>query len=80
MSVTKPLGILQKPRAKMLPIHEMDMGVASDANVATFARNARRFALLGRPRPHSRLRLQTAHAATQTTLSIPPMEVRNELG
>jgi len=68
MSVTKPLGILQKPRAKMLPIHEMDMGVASDANVYTFARNARRFALLGRPRPHSRRSLQTAHAAMNTEM------------
>jgi len=67
MSVTKPLGILQKPRAKILSIRELDMGVASDVNVRTFTRFALRIALLGRPRPHSRRSLQTAHAASQAT-------------
>ena len=66
MNSHKTHGTPQKPRAKMLPIHEMDMGVASDANVYTFTRFAVRTDLLGRPRPHSRLRLQTAHAATKT--------------
>lgn len=56
----------QMCRAKVLPIHEMDMGVASDVIVATITRNALRFGLPGRPVPHGRRSLQTAHAASQT--------------
>jgi hypothetical protein len=47
-------------RLELLPIHGMDMGVASDVNVYTFTRFAVRIGLLGRPRPHSRRSLQTA--------------------
>ena len=43
-------------------------GVASDVIVATITRPAMRTALLGRPRPHGRLRLQTARAACATTV------------
>ena len=60
-------GIPQSCRAKSLPIHEMDMGAASDANVYTFTRFAMRIDLLGRPRPHGRQSLQTAHTATRTS-------------
>lgn len=60
-------GIAQSCRVKSLPIHEMDMGVASDVIVATITRNALRFGLLGRPRPHGRRSLRTAHAASQET-------------
>ena len=59
-------GIAQSCRVKSLPIHEMDMGVASDVIVATITRNALRFGLPGRPVPHGRRSLQTAHAASQT--------------
>ena len=61
-------GIPQSCRAKSLPINEIDMGVASDVNVYTFTRFAPRIGLLGRPRPHGRLRLQTARAACATTV------------
>ena len=67
MSAFMPHCTSQICRAKLLPIHEMDMGVASDVIVATITRNAPRFDLPGRPVPHSRLRLQTARAAQQTT-------------
>ena len=60
-------GIPQPCRAKSLPIHEMDMGAASDVIVATITRPAVRADLLGRPRPHGRQSLQTAHAATKTS-------------
>ena len=59
-------GIAQSCRAKSLPINEIDMGVASDVIVATITRNALRFGLPGRPVPHGRRSLQTAHAASQT--------------
>ena len=59
-------GIPQPCRTKSLPIHEMDMGAASDANVYTFARFAVRIGLPGRPVPHGRRSLQTAHAASRT--------------
>lgn len=59
-------GIPQPCRAKSLPIHEMDMGAASDVIVATITRPAVRTGLLGRPRPHGRRSLQTAHAASRT--------------
>lgn len=55
-------------RLELLPIHGMAMGVASDVNVYTFTRFAVRIGLLGRPRPHGRLRLQTARAACATTV------------
>ena len=67
MSAFMPHCTSQICRAKLLPIHEMDMGVASDANVYTFARNALRFGLPGRPVPHGRRSLQTAHAAIRTS-------------
>lgn len=60
-------GIAQSCRANLLPIHEMDMGVASDVIVATITRFAVRIGLPGRPVPHSRQSLQTAHAASQKT-------------
>ncbi|KEF27894.1 hypothetical protein AW18_09940 [Bifidobacterium pseudocatenulatum IPLA36007] len=60
-------GIPQSCRAKVLPIHEMDMGVASDVIVATITRFAMRIGLPGRPMPHSRRSLQTARAASQKT-------------
>ena len=60
-------GIAQSCRAKSLPINEIDMGVASDVIVATITRPAVRADLPGRPRPHSRRSLQTAHAASQKT-------------
>lgn len=60
-------GIPQSCRAKSLPIHEMDMGAASDVIVATITRFAVRIGLPGRPVPHSRQSLQTARAASQKT-------------
>lgn len=60
-------GIPQSCRANLLPIHEMDMGVASDVIGYPITRNALRFGLPGRPRPHSRQSLQTARAASQKT-------------
>lgn len=60
-------GIAQSCRAKSLPINEIDMGVASDVIVATITRFAVRIGLPGRPVPHSRQSLQTAHAASQKT-------------
>ena len=57
----------QMCRAKVLPIHEMDMGVASDVIVATITRFAVRIGLPGRPVPHGRRSLQTARAASQKT-------------
>lgn len=66
MNAIKSHGIPQKPCARLLPIHEMDMGVASDVIGYPITRNALRFGLLGRPRPHGRRSLQTAHAATKT--------------
>lgn len=59
-------GIPQSCRAKSLPINEIDMGVASDVIVATITRFAVRIGLPGRPVPHGRRSLQTAHAASQT--------------
>lgn len=56
----------QMCRAKVLPIHEMDMGVASDANVYTFARFAVRIGLPGRPVPHGRASSPDRFAASQT--------------
>ena len=60
-------GIPQPCRTESLPIHEMDMGVASDVIGYPITRNALRFGLLGGPRPHGRQSLQTAHAATKTS-------------
>lgn len=60
-------GIPQPCRAKSLPIHEMDMGAASDVIVATITRPAVRTGLPGRPVPHGRRSLRTAHAASQET-------------
>lgn len=60
-------GIAQSCRAKSLPINEIDMGVASDVIVATITRFAVRIGLPGRPVPHGRQSLQTAHAASQKT-------------
>ena len=60
-------GIAQSCRVKSLPIHEMDMGVASDVIVATITRFAVRIGLPGRPVPHGRQSLQTAHTASQKT-------------
>ena len=45
----------------------MDMGVASDVIVATITRFAVRIGLPGRPVPHGRQSLQTAHTASQKT-------------
>ena len=59
-------GIPQPCRAKLLPIHEMDMGVASDVIVATITRPAVRADLLGRPRPHGRASSPDRFAASQT--------------
>ena len=59
-------GIPQSCRAKSLPIHEMDLGAARDVIVATITRFAVRIGLPGRPVPHGRQSLQTAHAASQT--------------
>ena len=44
---------------------DANMGVASDVIVATITRFAVRIGLPGRPVPHSRQSLQTAHAASQ---------------
>ena len=55
-------------RLELFPIHGMDMGVASDVNVYTFARFAVRIGLPGRPVPHGRRSLQTARAACATTV------------
>ena len=60
-------GIAQSCRAKSLPINEIDMGVASDVIVATITRFAVRIGLPGRPVPHGRQSLQTAHTASQKT-------------
>lgn len=60
-------GIAQSCRVKSLPIHEMDMGVASDVIVAAITRFAVRIGLPGRPVPHGRQSLQTAHTASQKT-------------
>lgn len=59
-------SIAQSCRAKSLPIHEMDMGVASDVNVYTFTRNALRFGLPGGPVPHGRAGSPDRFAASQT--------------
>ena len=59
-------GIPQPCRAKSLPIHEMDMGAASDVIVATITRPAVRTDLLGRPRPHGRASSPDRFAASQT--------------
>ena len=58
-------GIAQSCRAKSLPINEIDMGVASDVIGYPITRFAMRIGLPGRPVPHSRRSLQTAHAASQ---------------
>lgn len=60
-------GIPQSCRAKSLPIHEMDMGVASDVIGYPITRFAMRIGLPGRPVPHGRQSLQTAHTASQKT-------------
>ena len=60
-------GIPQSCRAKSLPINEVDMGVASDVIVATITRFTVRIGLPGRPVPHSRQSLHTAHAASPKT-------------
>ena len=60
-------GIAQSCRANLLPINEIDMGVASDVIVATITRFAVRIGLPGRPVPHGRQSLQTARAASQKT-------------
>lgn len=48
-------------------INEIDMGVASDVIGYPITRFAMRIGLPGRPVPHSRRSLQTAHAASQKT-------------
>ena len=67
MNAAIPHGIPQSCRAKLLPINEIDMGVASDVIVATITRFAVRIGLPGRPVPHGRQSLQTAHTASQKT-------------
>lgn len=62
-TIKKSHGISQKPCVKVLPIHEMDMGLASDACVATHARSTGVERLAGRPGPHGRQSLRTAGAA-----------------
>lgn len=59
-------GIAQSCRAKSLPINEIDMGVASDVNVYTFARFAVRIGLPGRPVPHGRASSPDRFAASRT--------------
>ena len=49
--------------------HEIGTGVASDVNVRTFTRNALRFDLLGRPRPHGRASFPDRFAASLTARS-----------
>lgn len=49
--------------------HEIGTGVASDVNVRTFTRNALRFDLLGRPRPHGRASSPDRFAASLTARS-----------
>ena len=49
--------------------HEIGTGVASDVNVRTFTRNATRFDLLGRPRPHGRASSPDRFAASLTARS-----------
>ncbi|EFR50638.1 hypothetical protein BBNG_01186 [Bifidobacterium bifidum NCIMB 41171] len=60
-------GIAQSCRAKSLPIHEMDMGAASDVIGYPITRFAMRIGLPGRPVPHGRRSLQAARAASQKT-------------
>ena len=67
MNAIKSHGIPQKPCARLLPIHEMDMGVASDVIGYPITRNALRFGLLGRPRPHGRASSPDRFAASQKT-------------
>ncbi|KFI85392.1 hypothetical protein BRUM_1757 [Bifidobacterium ruminantium] len=67
MNAIKSHGIPQKPCARLLPIHEMDMGVASDVIGYPITRNALRFGLLGRPRPHGRASSPDRFAAIKTT-------------
>ncbi len=55
-------------RLELLPIHGMAMGVASAVIGYPITRFAVRIGLLGRPRPHGRLRLQAARAACATTV------------
>ena len=66
MSTAIVHGIPWPHRAEPSPIHGMDTGIASDANVRTFARPAVRADLSGRPEPHGRRSLQTARAASRT--------------
>lgn len=66
MSETIHHGIARSHRAKVSPIDGIDSGIASDANVRTFARPAVRADLPGRPGPHGRRSLQTARAASRT--------------
>jgi len=60
-------GIPQPCRAKSLPIHEMDMGVASDVIGYPITRPAVRTDLPGRPRPHGRASSPDRFAASRTT-------------
>ncbi len=62
-------GIARSCRAKSLPINEIDMGAASDANVYTFTRFAVRTGLPGRPVPHGRRSLQTTSRHGDTAVS-----------
>ncbi len=57
----------QERRAKLLPIHEMDMGVASDVIGYPITRFAGRIGLPGRPGPHGRASSPDHFAASQTT-------------
>ena len=66
MSTAIVHGIPRSHRAEPSPIHGMDTGIASDANVRTFARPAVRADLPGRTRPHGRRSIQTACAASRT--------------
>ena len=67
MNAAIPHGIPQSCRAKLLPINEIDMGVASDVIGYPITRFAMRIGLPGRPRPHGRASSPDRFAASQTT-------------
>ena len=69
----RPSALEQQPECRRpmtgnAPRKSRKAGVASDVIVATITRFAVRIGLPGRPRPHGRLRLQTAHTACATTV------------
>ena len=67
MNAIMPHGTPRRRCAELLPIHEMDMGVASDVIGYPITRFAGRIGLPGRPGPHGRASSPDRFAASQTT-------------